>query len=101
MALLDKKYQKLIQGFIINKFRGDIKILKPGFKIIRDKTKKPVLGAIPMINFELPEEDSLNAKPKDVVWNKKNLIKMDHEIEKLSKVISENLNMREIERMIN
>ena len=31
LALLDKKYQKLIKGFVINKFRGDIKILKPGF----------------------------------------------------------------------
>jgi len=101
LSLLDKKYQKLIQGFIFNKFRGDAKILEPGFKIIKKKTKKSVLGVIPMINFDLPEEDSLNVKPKNMAWNKKNLVKIDHEIEKLSKIISENLNMKEIERMIN
>ena len=101
LSLLDKKYQKLIQGFIFNKFRGDAKILEPGFKIIKKKTKKSVLGVIPMINFDLPEEDSLNVKPKKMAWNKKNLVKIDHEIEKLSKIISENLNMKEIERMIN
>ena len=32
MELIEKKYQKLVEGFIINKFRGDIEILKPGYK---------------------------------------------------------------------
>ena len=32
MNLIDKKYQKLVKGFIFNKFRGDINVLKPGFK---------------------------------------------------------------------
>ena len=32
MALIEKQYQKLVKGFIFNKFRGDIDVLKPGFK---------------------------------------------------------------------
>ncbi|EPA05495.1 cobyric acid synthase [Candidatus Nitrosarchaeum limnium] len=35
MSLLDKRHQKFIKGFVINKFRGDIDILKPGFKKIK------------------------------------------------------------------
>ena len=100
MSLLDKKYQKLIKGFVINKFRGDINILKPGFKKIKEITKHPVLGTIPMIDFDLPEEDSLSGKAKNIIWTKKNLDKIDNEIDKLSKLVNSNLNIREIERMI-
>ena len=100
LSLLDKKYQKLIKGFIINKFRGDVTILKPGFKKIQEKTKRPILGAIPMIDFDLPEEDSLNANPKKLLWTRKNIEKIDSEIEKISKLIVKNLNMKQIERII-
>ncbi|MBS4043300.1 MAG: cobyric acid synthase [Chitinophagaceae bacterium] len=100
MALLEKKYQKLVKGFIINKFRGDINILKPGFKKIKEITNRPILGTIPMINLDLPEEDSLNANAKNMTWNKKNLIKIENEIDKLSKLVKSNLNITEIERMI-
>jgi adenosylcobyric acid synthase len=100
LALLDKKYQKLVKGFIINKFRGDVKILSPGFRKIKDKTKKSVIGVIPMFDFDLPEEDSLNVKAKNIAWNKKNLDKIEQEIDKLSKLVYSNLNFKEIERMI-
>ena len=100
LSLLDKKYQKLIKGFVINKFRGDVNILKPGFKKIQRKTKRPILGAIPMADFNLPEEDSLNVNPKKFSWTKKNLEKIDLEIEKLSRLVVKNLNMKQIERMI-
>ena len=53
-----------------------------------------------MFNFDLPEEDSLNVRAKDLVWTKRNIDKMDLEIEKLSKFVSKNLNIKEIERMI-
>ena len=101
MALLEKKYQKLVKGFVINKFRGDINILKPGFKKIKEITNLPVLGTIPMINLDLPEEDSLSGNAKNLTWNKKNLVKIENEIDKLSKLVKSNLNIAEIERMIN
>jgi adenosylcobyric acid synthase len=100
MSLLDKKYQKLIKGFVINKFRGDINILKPGFKKIKEITKRSVLGVIPMIDIDLPEEDSLSGKAKNITWNKKNLDKIESEIDKISKLVNSNLNITEIERMI-
>ena len=100
MSLLDKRYQKLIKGFVINKFRGDINILKPGFKKIKEITKRSVLGVIPMIDIDLPEEDSLSGKAKNITWNKKNLDKIENEIDKISKLVNSNLNITEIERMI-
>lgn len=100
MSLLDKRHQKLIKGFVINKFRGDINILKPGFKKINEITKRPILGTIPMFDFDLPEEDSLSGKAKNITWNKKNLDKIESEIDKLSKLVNSNLNITQIERMI-
>jgi adenosylcobyric acid synthase len=100
MSLLNKKHQKLVKGFVMNKFRGDINILKPGFKKIKRKTKRSVLGVIPMLNLDLPEEDSLNVKAKNIAWNKKNLDKIDQNIANLSKLVNTNLNIKEIEKMI-
>ena len=100
MSLLEKKHRALIKGFVINKFRGDINILKPGFKKIMELTKRPILGVIPTIDLHLPEEDSLGGNAKNIIWNKKNLDKIENEIEKLSKLINSNLNIKKIEKMI-
>jgi adenosylcobyric acid synthase len=100
LALLDKKYQKLVKGFVINKFRGDINILKPGFVKLKQITKRPVFGVIPMTKIDLPEEDSLGVKPKPITWNKKNIDKIDKEIDKLSKLVKKSLNLKAIERLI-
>ena len=100
ITLIEKKYQKLVKGFVFNKFRGDIDILKPGFRKIKKITKIPVLGTIPMIKMNLPEEDSLNAKPKDIVWTKNNITKIDKELDKLAKTVKNNLDIKTIERMI-
>ena len=100
LQLLDQKYRKLVKGFVFNKFRGDIEILKPGFRKIKQNTGKPVLGALPLAKFSLPEEDSLGVKPKAMRWSKNNIKKMDREIEKLSKLVKSNLNIKAIERLI-
>jgi adenosylcobyric acid synthase len=49
-----------IKGFIINKFRGDPAILRPGLDMISAKTGKPVIGVLPYVaDLGLPEEDGL------------------------------------------
>ncbi len=100
MALIEKKYQKLVKGFVFNKFRGDIDILKPGFRKLKQITKIPVLGTIPMIKMNLPEEDSLDAKPKEIAWTKNNIAKIDKELDKLAKTVKNNLDIKTIESMI-
>ena len=100
MNLIDKKYQKLVKGFIFNKFRGDIDVLKPGFKKLKNITKIPTFGTVPLISLNLPEEDSLNAKPKHITWSKKNISKIDDELNKLSKIVELNIDINSIEKML-
>jgi adenosylcobyric acid synthase len=55
-----------IKAFIINKFRGDLDILKPGLDMIRDRTNRPVLGVIPYLgDLGLHEEDGGGAENQD------------------------------------
>ncbi|AFS81929.1 cobyric acid synthase [Candidatus Nitrosopumilus sediminis] len=100
MALIEKKYQKLVKGFIFNKFRGDLDVLKPGFQKLKKITKKPVLGTIPLMILDLPEEDSLNANPKEILWTKKNISKIDNELDKLAKTVKSNIAIKDIEKML-
>ncbi len=101
LSLLDRKHQKLVKGFVINKFRGDVTILYPGYSILKKKTMKPVIGTIPLIEFDIPDEDSLHANPKHVSWTKKYLKTLDKEINHLSLTVKKNLDMKKIRGMLN
>lgn len=58
--LLTPKERQLLQGFIINKFRGDPQLFDSGLKIIEARTRRPVLGVMPYVpDLVLPEEDSV------------------------------------------
>lgn len=62
IALLEKEEQDRIKGIIINKFRGDVEILKPGLKMIEEKSGKRVVGVVPMENLDIDDEDSLSER---------------------------------------
>ncbi|KER06223.1 Cobyric acid synthase protein [Marine Group I thaumarchaeote SCGC AAA799-E16] len=100
MALIERKYKKLVKGFVLNKFRGDVDVLKPGFRKIKQLTKIPILGTIPMTKIDLPEEDSLHVKAKQMRWTKNNISKIDKELDKLAKTVKNNLDIKAIEEMI-
>jgi len=100
MSLLEKKHQRMIKGFVFNKFRGDLDILRPGFRKLKQNTGKPVFGTIPLTKFLLPEEDSITSNSKQLALNRQNLKKIDSEIEKLSKVVKSSLNIRAIEKLL-
>jgi adenosylcobyric acid synthase len=60
VELLDPHEQARIQGFLINKFRGDIQLLESGVRMIEDRLGKPCLGVVPYLpQLMLDEEDSL------------------------------------------
>ena len=60
LACLSEHERALVQGVIINKFRGDVSLLKPGIEWIEAQTGKPVLGVIPFIpGLWLDAEDAL------------------------------------------
>ena len=100
MALIEKKYQKLVKGFVFNKFRGDLEVLKPGYKKLKNITKIPVMGTIPLMALDLPEEDSLHANPKEIKWTRKNISKIDNELNKLAKTVKSNIDIKSIEEML-
>ena len=101
MALIEKKYQKLVRGFIFNKFRGDLDVLRPGFQKLKNITKIPVMGTVPLVPLDLPEEDSLNVvAPKNIRWTRKNVSKIDDELDKLAKTVKSNVDVRSIERIL-
>ena len=55
-----------IRAFIINKFRGDLAILRPGLDMIRGRTGRPVLGVLPYLgDLGLHEEDGI---PMERLW---------------------------------
>lgn len=60
IALLEPEERAMVKGTIINKFRGDVDILKPGLDMLEELTQVPVLGVVPMMDVDLDDEDSLS-----------------------------------------
>jgi adenosylcobyric acid synthase len=60
VALLSPEDQGLVSGFVINKFRGDRGLLRPGLDMITAATGRPVYGVLPFhLDVWLDAEDSL------------------------------------------
>ncbi len=58
-VLLDDYDRSRLKATVINKFRGNLDILKPGLDRIEEITGEPVLGVLPYDEtLRLPEEDS-------------------------------------------
>ena len=58
-ALLRDEERAQIKGLVVNKFRGDLEILRPGLAMLEEKTGKPVLGVVPYLKVDVDDEDSL------------------------------------------
>ena len=100
LALLNEKHRGLVRGFVFNKFRGDVDILRPGFLKLRRNTKKKVFGVIPKIKMDIPEEDSLDPGRGAFAWNSRNISRLDGEIDKLSRHVAKGLDIGALERLI-
>lgn len=66
VKLLEPEEQARIKGFIINKFRGDVELLKPGIEMIEEKIGVPCLGVIPYTRLVIDDEDSVTER-----WDEK------------------------------
>ena len=62
VALLEADERARICGLIINKFRGDVEILRPGLAKLEEKTHLPVLGVVPYTRADIEDEDSLSER---------------------------------------
>ena len=74
VELLEPGERARICGLLINKFRGDVEILRPGLAMLEEKTRLPVVGVVPYLKVDIEDEDSLSdrlqqknaVKPLDV-----------------------------------
>ena len=65
LELLDPDERELVKGIIINKFRGDITLLKPALEFLEVKTGKPVIGVVPHLDrLGIDDEDSVSLEDK-------------------------------------
>lgn len=62
VMLLEPRERARIKGLVINKFRGDPEILKPGLRMMEERLGIPVVGVIPMEEIDLDDEDSLSER---------------------------------------
>lgn len=61
LALLEAHERARIAAFVINKFRGDIKLLESGLEMLRERTGVPVLGVLPYLQrLQIADEDSVS-----------------------------------------
>ena len=64
IMLMSEKERARVKGVIINKFRGDINILKSGLEEIEKLTGIPVIGVMPYTNVDIEDEDSVTERFK-------------------------------------
>ncbi|WP_407311519.1 cobyric acid synthase [Pseudomonas sp. nanlin1] len=63
LELLSPSEQARVQGFVINRFRGDIALLQPGLDWLEARTGKPVIGVLPYVtDLHLEAEDGLDRR---------------------------------------
>ena len=62
VALLEPEEKARIKGTIVNKFRGDRKILEPGLETLEQLCGVPVAGVIPYVHVDIDDEDSLSTR---------------------------------------
>jgi adenosylcobyric acid synthase len=94
MRLLKPFHRQLIKGFIINKFRGDKKLLDPAINSVQKITRRRFFGVVPKADFSLPNEDSLDIKSSDngvmneLYWNE--------QISLIAEVVSKSIDIQEL-----
>jgi adenosylcobyric acid synthase len=70
LQLLEKEDRRRIIGVIINKFRGDLALLKPGLDWFEQYTGVPVLGVVPYLeDLHIDAEDSVSLEQMSTTVN--------------------------------
>lgn len=65
LQLLEPDERARIEGFVINKFRGDLALLRPGLDDLSQRTGKPVIGVVPHVpRLRIADEDSVSLEDR-------------------------------------
>jgi adenosylcobyric acid synthase len=94
LQLLKNHERELVKGFIINKFRGDTRILHRAVERFESISSKMVLGIVPYIKgLNIPEEDSLSGDTID-----KSIT--DESIDMLADIVKRSIDMEKIRGLV-
>src|SRR6202167_1290718 len=78
MELLEPEDRARIRGFVINKFRGDVELLRPGVEAMEERLGIPCAGVVPFLrNLGLEEEDGVAMEDRRTVrraWAERSLL---------------------------
>lgn len=67
VSLLSPSEQARVAGFVINRFRGDLKLLESGLDWLEQHTGKPVFGVLPYLSgLHLDAEDAISRERNEV-----------------------------------
>ena len=102
LILLEDEERERVKGVIINKFRGDIELFRPGIAMLEEKCGKKTVGVLPYMRVDIAEEDSLirgGAKPPNA-GNNDDAGYRGRQYDILAAGIRENLDMRLIYRIL-
>jgi adenosylcobyric acid synthase len=58
LDILSASENARVEALLINRFRGNLKLLDDALVWLEEKTGRPVAGVIPYLQLELPEEDA-------------------------------------------
>ncbi|MCR5281844.1 MAG: cobyric acid synthase, partial [Lachnospiraceae bacterium] len=59
LDLLETEERARVKGLIVNKFRGDPGLFEDGVALLEERSKKRVVGVLPLLDVRLDDEDSL------------------------------------------
>lgn len=62
VQLMRPEERARVKGLIINKFRGDVRLLEPGLAMFREYCDIPFAGVVPWVKLSLDEEDSMSER---------------------------------------
>ncbi|MDO4571957.1 MAG: cobyric acid synthase [Clostridia bacterium] len=62
IALLEEDERALVRALIVNKFRGDVRLLQSGLDRLEALAGRPVAGVVPMLDVDIDDEDSLSVR---------------------------------------
>lgn len=99
VMLLSENERKRIKGLVINKFRGDKTLLDSGIEQIEKLTGIPVIGTIPYVKLNIPDEDSLVDYDKPANHGGVTREELEIEFDKLMNAIQENMDMKFVEEI--
>lgn len=99
VMLLSENERKRIKGLVINKFRGDKTLLDSGIEQIEKLTGIQVIGTIPYVKLNIPDEDSLVDYDKPANHGGVSKEELEIEFDKLMNAIAENMDMKFVEEI--